>query len=370
MSIVTIPGGLIIPSVHYAIGAPVLSFVGSMTASGHKVAYIFQAPKTGNIRKVIWGTRSITSGSGTVDVRVETLDETVTPATPSGTLFGTNTNGSQSVVSTDDNVTFTTTLTADAAVTAGDNLAVVIVWAGTLNGQFLTALAAPSGTRPWAFPYATAFGASWAVVASVTPMLALEYSDGTYEPINGVYPTCASITTHTIGTGTTPDVVGLRFQLAFPARVKGIWATVNCGGDYAVRLVTTAYNQGAATGILASVVRDKDTRASTPSPQLYMFATPQNISKNTNYRAIIEPTTATTIDVYSLPVASAAQQGAWMAGSNFITSTAKDPTGDGDWTNLNSGTFAAPFIGLIIDGFDDELGAGGTGGQRAYAFSG
>ena len=53
---------------------------------------------------------------------------------------------------------------------------------------------------------------------------------------------------------------------------------------------------------------------------------------------------------------------AWPLGGCFTT--AKDPTGNGDWTNYNSGTFRHPIgLGLIVGGFD--TGAASGGGSRS-----
>jgi len=60
---------------------------------------------------------------------------------------------------------------------------------------------------------------------------------------------------------------------------------------------------------------------------------------------------------WNLP--SLAAMDAHAGGRLFHLTTAKDPTGDGDWTNYNSGTFRKFFGGLVLDGFDDGAGSGG-----------
>jgi len=61
-------------------------------AAGEKVAFIFEAPKTGTIDRLLFRTLGVTSGA-TVDVRLETID--ASNGHPSGTLWGTDTNGAQ-----------------------------------------------------------------------------------------------------------------------------------------------------------------------------------------------------------------------------------------------------------------------------------
>lgn len=359
MTIQSIPAGLWIPRPFPDIGTPSLTFYSSVSNAGGKIGWILAAPKAGNIHKVVWGTRTVTTGA-TVDVRLETIDATVTPAVPSGTLFGTTTNGAQVVASSDDNVTFTTTLTADATVTQGQLFAVVIANASPGSMSIPTCLTGLSTIL--GFPYIAVFnGTSWAAsTTGVVPSLSLEYSDGSYAPIQGVWPASATLNTNAMSTSTTPDVWGLRFQLPFPARVRGAWGIINGSGDFTVRLVNSAYNQGALTGILATATLDKDERAATPRTYNFTFDNSVSLAANTNYRLIVSPSTTTSLSVYDLSLVTAAQMNAWEGGSNFMLTSAKDPTQDSDWTNYNSGTFREPFIGLLLDGFDDAVSTGGV----------
>ena len=94
-------------------GAPSFTTTALLLDAGDEtVTFIVEAPKTGNIRKVLHGTRTVTVGT-TLDIRLETLNRGATPAVASGTLWGTNTNGAQVVADGNDNVTFVTALTAD-----------------------------------------------------------------------------------------------------------------------------------------------------------------------------------------------------------------------------------------------------------------
>lgn len=363
MTIQSFPAGVWIPRPLLGTATPSLTFYASVTNAAGKVAWIIQAPKAGNIRKVVWGTRTVTTGA-TVDVRLETVDATVTPAVPSGTLVGTNTNGSQVVAGTDDNVTFTTTLTSDATVTMGQLFAVVIANASPGSMSIPTCLSESVA----AFPYMAVFnGTSWSTsTTGVMPMLSLEYSDGSYAPIQGVYPASATLTANAINTTTTPDVYGLRFQFPFPARVRGAWAVLSGAGDYTVRLVTSAYNQGTLSGVLATATFDKDVRGVTPQLYTFTFDSAVSLSKTTNYRLIVSPSTTTSLTVIDISLVTAAQMNAWEGGSNFMLTSAKDPTQDSDWTNYNSGTFREPLMGLLLDGFDDGTSAGGGASNHVF----
>lgn len=361
MAIQTFLQGVRYPQMWAQMNAVSLTQVAQLAADTASAWFVVQAPKTGNIRKVRWGTRTVTTG-GTMDVRIETVDAAT--GHPSGTLWGTNTNGSQVVANGDDNVWFTTTLTADAAVTLGDTIAVGVKTPAGTNLNVLTAWNLQSINSK--FPYFRFFnGTSWAGTGSGYPMLMLEYDDGSYAPIAGCYP-AGNVTTHTVSTATTPDVVGVRFQVPWPCRVRGAWAMLDPDGDCALRLVSTAYNQGAGTGILATATLDKDIRDGTAvGVHLVEFATPVILAAATWYRLIAEPTSATSVTgPHDVDVPSAAGLNAWA--QNWHLTTAKDPTADGDWTNFNSGTFRIPaLMGLVIDGFDDAATvAGGVSRAR------
>jgi hypothetical protein len=300
----------------------------------------------------------VTTGA-TLDVRLETVNATT--GMPSGTLYGTNTNGSHAVLDANDTVVHTTQLTADAAATQGDLVAVVFVNPSASFGNMqISCNSAQMEVQN--FPYNASFAASWSKGVTLgPPMFALEYDDGTYAPIAGVHPPATAITASTVNTGTTPDVFGVRFRFAFAVRVRGCYVWMNGGGNPAVRLVSSAYHQANATGILAPCDTDGDVRQQGIADIHHlMFPSSVDLSANTDYRLIVEPTTATSMVFYDFTVGALAQLDAWPGGRNFHLSTAKDPTGDGDWTNYNSGTFRMPYIGLLIDAIDAGSAGGGS----------
>lgn len=82
-------------------------------------------------------------------------------------------------------------------------------------------------------------------------MVAFEYDDGTVEPITGIFPPATALNGTSFNTGSTPDVMGLRFTAPFNARVIGARTHGDNDGAYGVKLVSTAYHQVNQTGILA-----------------------------------------------------------------------------------------------------------------------
>lgn len=367
MSLVPLVGEFEFPPIPLGATAAGPSVATSLiNASGEKVALICRPPKAGNIRKVLFSVRVVTTG-GTLDVRIETVD--LTTGFPTGTLFGTNTNGAQVVGGTDDNKIFATTLTADATVTRSSLIALVIV-AGSPGDMEI----ASTNWNNHVFPYgAQNLGAGYSIFGANVTLAALEYDDGSIVPIAGVVTPVmgaagTGYTQSAFGTGSTPDVVGARFQVPFTVRAVGAWAWMAFGGTGNVRLVSTAYNQGAATGILASAAFDPDVRrGSTGVMQLYFDAL-VTLSPGVWYRLVVEPDTATVVAMYDAEVGTLNQLNAHPGGEQFHLTSAKDPTGDGSWTNYNSGTFRYPLLGLLIDAVD-TLGVSGNG-QSAHVYVG
>lgn len=361
MAIQTILGGLVVPGVlNFDQGAPGMNFV-VLDAADEKAGCVVAIAKAGTISKIVWATRTVTTGA-TLDVRLETVDAAT--GSPSGTLWGTTTNASRVLADADDNTIITDTLTAGAVVAVGDVVAVVISNPAASFGNFQVAAMNKdtSGGRP-IVPYSLLFSAgAWGKSVTVGPlMIAFEYSDGSYVPLAGIHCPASAMTSTAISTASTPDVAGLRFQTAYPLRASGAIGLIDGDGDFIIRLVTTAYHQVNGTGILASTPTiDKDIRqANVAGLYYYPFTATADLSPNTNYRLVIEPTTATALNIFDFTTGSLALMNASLGGEKFHFTTAKDPTGDGDWTNHNSSTFRVPYLWLRVDGVSDGVGGGG-----------
>lgn len=367
MAMTTLPGGgVYVPAPTPTLAAVAVSSAISMSANNSKIGWVFRAPRTGNLAAVGWRTTAVSVG-GTIDLRLETVDDTT--GSPSGTLVDTNTNVSLAITTGEANTLITSTLTAAAAVTAGD----VIAWVPTNPGASPANLSAAGLTLPGGncnFPYLLQHnGTSWTKISTAVPLLMVQYDDGIWYPVTGALPPATPVNTTAFSTSSTPDVRGLRFQLPVAVRVTGAWVSMDLDGDCAVRLVSTAYNQGAGTGILATATLDANVRGPNSATIYYVtFDTPVDLAASTYYRLIVEPTTTTNLSVYDASVASAAQLAAFAGGADFHLTTAKDPTGDGDWTNYNSGTFRNPYMGVLFDAVD--VGGGGGSTPTAFPFIG
>lgn len=305
----------------------------SISAAGDKIAFVVQAPKTGTIDQVGWRTGTVTTGA-TMDVRLETVSATT--GDPTGTLFGTNTNGSQVVAGSDDDHWFDTSLTSGASVTKGDLLAIVIVNPGSPGNLEIVGTMLIDGN----FPYCDRFvSAAWTKQPG-SPVLALRYNDSSYEPLF-TWPISA-IGEYDIDSSTTPDEVSLRFQLPFPVQVTGFWAVIDFDNNATAKL----YDSDGST-VLASVTVDKDVRQTGSSAQHRVhFAAAVSLLANTYYRlSIVPPDASAQVRVFYVLTSSAALLDGLPCGQKFTISYRTDA---GSWSDA---TNTRPLIGLIIDGF-------------------
>ena len=358
MAIQTFKGGFFFPSKAAPAGVgPAHTTAATLDASGEKLAYIFQAPKTGSIRKGAFRTGTVTTGD-TVDVRFETVD--LTTGFPTGTLFGANTNVSHTVNAADDNVWLTTAaLTADASVTRGDLLAMVVVNGSTPGNMILSGVNVTGPRMQLAnLPYnATNTSGSYAVLTNTNPCFAVEYSDGSYEYIPSVYPaeTFNTISIATNTSGTTGDERGFKFQLPFSYQVCGAWAWMNVPGNTNCDFIL--YDSDGTTALLTYTFDGNVDLASVGISEI-LFSSSATLLANTNYRIVLKPSTTTTMTMYDMDVDAAAVMDACEGGQNWHLTYRTDA---GAWTDT---TTKRPFMGLRIDGID--VSSGGVGGNRHH----
>lgn len=328
------------------IGTTAPSFVNVVTdASGEKHAMVMQAPKTGSIRKIHVRTAAVAAATDT-DFRLETVD--LTNGQPTGTLFGTNTNVTVASASITSNTWITSgALTADASVTKGDILAVVIAPSGSPNINW----AVVDNYDPQQYyPYNRLFTASWQAISNATPVVALEYSDGSFAYSPRTLP-ITTINTRALNTGTTPDEGALKFTTTAPVRVCGAWTGMDADGNYDLVL----YDTDGSTS-LTSVSVDKDLRRTFHGLHTLIFPTAVSLSASSTYYLSVKPTSATTTNLMTFTVNASGLLTA-MIGSTDHYATRTDA---GAWSAT---TTEVPLIGLIIDGIDD--GTGGSGGGAA-----
>ncbi len=329
-----------------------INFTGELIdASTEKEALVSLIPKTGTISKVGFLTRTVTTGA-TVDVRLETVD--LATGDPTGTLLGTNSNGSQVIADADDNTWFTPALTTGVAVTEGDLFAAAIANASTGNMQ----IASVNFARDQTFPYADSFigaGPTWTKAQSGRPLcISLEYDDGSYAVMDGIYPFSTLFNT-TFNNTDTPDEVALKFKVPWPARITSVWVMLDLDAAADIILYDTD-----GTTVLLTASPDPDVREATSQKQHFInFNGTANLTKDSFYRLAIKPTTTSDMTIRGFTADSVALMDSFDGGQNFHWSERTDA---GAWTDV---TTKRPFIGLKLSAFDD--GAGGAAGHASLS---
>jgi hypothetical protein len=314
----------------------------TMDASGEKVAFVFEIPKTGTISKVLIRTATVTS-SETLNVGLQTIDDTT--GFPTGSAYGGMTAGTQAAPAA--STAYAVTLGGTASATAGDRVAAVIAFdsaVGNLQIAYQNA-----STVAQSFPYSLLFTSSWSKMGGGYPCLAIEYNDGTYENIYAVpYSLRNSVS---FNSGSTPDERALRFEVPWECRVSGCWSIMGGSGnfDYVLYEGTTAK----VTVSVDASVQD----AGGAAQQIYRcrFPTPYTLAANTEYFMAVKPTSGTNTTLLDFEVLSAAVMDSFHGGQDFHFASRTDA---GAWTPT---TTKRPLIGLYLDQFHDGAGGGGGG---------
>lgn len=349
MGIVAV-NGLFIPELVY-VGQALTEVANLLDATGEQFTTVFQAPKTGSIRKIGIPIGAVTTATDT-QVRIETVD--LATGFPTGTLWAANTEVTVLAASITTNAWITTgALTADAVVTKGDILAVVVAPSGTPNYN-VTAPAVTQQTQ--GFPYNAHFAAgAWGGL--LTNMgFAIEYSDGTYAYIPTSYP-FSSFTSVVFNNASATDELAVKFRFPFAFSIAGCWLHADLDGDCDIVL----YDADGTTELRTLAV-DKDVRSNTSARAPFFFSFSESYAlglANTYYRLSVRPSTATSLALYlMLPNASAILN--QMSGGSDVSYSQR--VNAGAWTDQAAWRLS---MGVWLDGIAVE-GSGQRGsGQLA-----
>jgi hypothetical protein len=356
MALVDVVGSLALFQFENQGGAPTITGgVGNLIdAAGEKTGIVFQVPRTGNIRYVSFVVATVGSApTGVHDVRLETVDAATGLAT--GTLVGTNTNNTQLLNTTGWK---TVQLTADASVTEGQMVALMVVAPGANFGAIRTG--SFTNFEGAQVPYSLLAPAGGTRSQIGAPM-AVEYDDATIPVLQTSWP-ASSITAQTYQSGTNPNRRGIIFSVPFACRLSGCVASLNATGDFNVVFYAT-------DGVTATTVAtsDKDVRAGVVGKNTIDFTTKPTLVANTPYRLVFVPTTATTMTLYTMTLSASKYLAGFPGGTAIYQTTVNGaPAAEGDWTQTDT---SRPLIGLMFDQVDDGTGAPG-GSEVAYTFVG
>lgn len=346
MALADVPG-LIVPALP-AVGA--FTAV-TMSVSGAKVAFIFRAPKTGNIDRGSFRTTAVTLATNT-DLRLETVD-ILTTGDATGTLLGVNSNVIIPSASITANTFIEGTFGAATPVTKGDLLALVIAPSAIPN-YAIGRLAVP--VNNFALPYSESFSASW-TKSSTTLAGAIRYDDGNYYNIPNTWP-ISNVAGQGFTSATTPDEMGNLINLPFKCRAAGIvidTQTTSAASNFTARIYD------AADVVLASKLSAMIAVSGTGQVVVPLDNSPE-LDANTDYRIAIEAMTTINrsiryVDVLNTDLAEALPLG------NRCQWTQR--TNGGAWSQTATRRAS---IALLIDQLDDGAGGGGGGGSGAFAY--
>ncbi len=301
-------------------------------ASGEKHAFIFQIPKSGSITHIGFRTVAVATPQ-TLRVGLETLSAGV----PSGSQYGGSAVGTQAAPAAD--TYYEVALATPATAVRGDFVAIVVQFDGTIGSANI---AGGSGTGNHDFPYTALFTASWAKNFQVG-VHSIKYSDGTYGNILA-YP-AASVSEITFNSGSTPDERALKFKLAFPATLAGVYS--RWGSDVGSTFDIVLYDSNGTTALSTQSVVMANLKGSGDNFKKFLFPQAVALKANTFYRLAFKPTNTTNCQLYQFTVNTAGMLDTFAGGQNFHLSTRTDA---GAWTDT---TTTRPHTGLILERFHD-----------------
>lgn len=332
----------------------------TLNASGDRCAFVVTCPKSGTLDKFEFRTGAVANNPDNgIRLSFQALDTST--GMPNGTqsqyrdITGTLSANAWQVpgLMTSDGTDTGTKRT----VTAGEQIGCVVDFVSFVASDTFTVapLSLSVGSYVNGLNYvADASNGTYTKSTAAFPNLALKYDDGTYAAFPLFMGPVLTATNTAFSSSSTPDEIGVVFQVPISCRVVGAWARVDPNADLAFVLYDNS-------GIdVRTVTIDSDLSRSGHTANVAHFSSSYTLSANTNYRLIVKPTTTSNINFsnYTLP------------GSGYGTSHPMGAT----WvytSRVNGGAFTDDNtkccqMGLIVDGYDTGSGGGGTGGSYTF----
>ena len=356
MAIVTIPGGVLLPTpVWVGPTTPAYSALSSLTttAATNYAVRIVRMPKAGTLATVGFRTGTVTTPQ---DLRVSFQDVNTTTGLPDLTADQFR---DVPLASLTANTWITTGLvTSDGTdggvkrtVAAGDVLAIVIVFASTAGSLQIVDASTDEQSN---MGYSLTVGGTKRFRCNT---FFVTYDDGSYAQFVGAaYPWSAFVNTG-LTTIATPDEAGNAFTLPFGGTVDGCWIKASLPATCTVVLYDSdgtsvlAQTGTQTVGLLAS---------NNPTPFGLPFTSAVTLIAGATYRLVLAPSTTTTVNLHGFDVPLAAAMGAVELGTTCVSTSRTDA---GAWTDLATRRY---FMGLRVSGIDASSGGGGGGGSYTF----
>jgi hypothetical protein len=313
--------------------------VALIDAAGEKVAWIFRAPKTGNISNFYFRLATTTTGQ-TLKGSAQDVD------TATGSADGTiDQSGTVSVANADDNVWKQITFGASRAVSMNDLVAIVAEFDSTIGNLNISRSTNVSGLQ--GFAYSEHFvSAAWSR-GNGAPYIAVGYDDGTYPQIIGCNAGYQG-TVINFSSSSTPDEVGNLIIPRAPMRVCGAYYH----GRHTADMQFVLYEGASVTPV---AVRTSDTfngavDSSLSDTYFYgCFDTPFDLKVGETYRIVLLPTTTSVIGRYDMVFANATILNGQDLGADCVK------TSRVNGGNFAEDTAARVICGLIVSHISDGL---------------
>ncbi len=329
--------------------APAVGSDQTLTTAGHYQAWVGAARESMTITHIGFRAGAVTtSGVLTAEVRVETVDAS---GIPSGTLFnsGTTNNCNATTAAITSNTWVLTALTGSCTIAAGQMFAMLVKFVGSTSIT-LQRLSGPRQLIP-NLPYEVTTTSGSAVKTRLTgiKLIVAGSSSTTFYSMLG--SAAANSAAANAFNNTSSARRGLRFQVPFKCRCVGIrHYQGTAAGDYNARLDDDTGNELSTS----STAYDGDHSSANAGGVHYsLFDSPVTLSAATWYRAVLEPSSATNINMYTATLPSTDYKTGWQGGSNqhyttFATSLPYDDTA----------TTQIALMDILIDQVDDGTGSG------------
>lgn len=307
-----------------------------LDAAGEQAAMIVQVPKTGNIAKVGFRTGAVTV-TDALAVNLETVNAAT--GAPTGTAYKGAAAGTVAVPAA--STMYTVTLATPATgVVQGDTVAVVVSFPAYVAGNLQVWRGGAGSTA--GLPYGNHYAAAtWSKVTNA-PLCWLEYDDGSYSPILGVFPGNYADWAYKQDTAGA-DEYGLLFTAPCYMRVSGWWGNILPGAASEVVLYS-------GTTELTKAVLDNDITQETGvvNQMLGQFPTSVDLMAGQQYRITLRPSDGVAnSNLYNLETPSAAAMAAMPMGTNAYATKRLNL---GAWTDLPT---YRPQLGVVASHVDD-----------------
>lgn len=370
MAFQRLPGsGMWVPEILQSDGGTVenvaFQTAGLIDATGEKAAFcgsVFTGGGAKNITKVgiHFGAVTKAGGSALTLSLQDVLLTTVVNMTPDETQDQTVAIANANAAFASNTYLHSAALSAVRAVSPGDLLAVVLEFdgAGRLGADSVVLQGTNSPFFKGQAVSASKAGAgpTWSIPSNCTPVVILEFDDGTFGSLDGCWPASA-YGNFQYKSNSTPDEYAMAFSFPYPVQIDAFWlvtAAVANTGDFSVILYdgTSAMTNGTVAIDANSVYDIGDVFTIIRS-----FPAAISLLANHTYYLSVQPTQATSnARMYYVDVNANGHMQAMPGGAGWNLTSRTDA---GAWAAVTN--TRRPLMGMRVCACDDAAGASGGG---------